>query len=295
MPAPTTPAFLTSCGSIGPPGLYGDGKRISCAAVPTVESDGAKLAVEVVGEGEPVTVLGHGLTGNRRDLMVFTPFLPGTKLLFDFRGHGESEGPGAGHYSMNHFAADVEAVADSLGATCAAGWSLGAGAILRLLTRRPERFERLVFLLPARVEDSSQVRQDLLELAHLLETRTIEETADAILAREDARGAFAEFPTTREVRRNTLLGLNPVSIPHAIRECLDDPPVGHAEQLARVQTPALVIGQEGDPLHEARVARELAAALPNAELLIFPDPHALIREIPAVVRRVSEFLSIDGR
>jgi len=263
--------------------------------VPTVESDGAKLAVEVIGEGEPVTVLGHGLTGSRRDLMVFTPFLPGTKVLFDFRGHGDSEGPGPGQYSMDHFASDVEAVADAFDASCAGGWSLGAGAILRLLTRRPDRFERLVFLLPARVEDSSQVRVDLLELADLLETRTVEETAEFVLAREDARGAFAEFPTSREIRRSTLLGLNPASIPHAIRECMDDPPVTGAEQLAAVQTPALVIGQEGDPLHEANVARELAAALPYAELVIFPHPHALIRDIPLVVQKVSAFLSLKGR
>jgi 3-oxoadipate enol-lactonase len=271
------------------------GASVSLPAVPTIESDGAKIAVEVIGEGEPVTVLGHGLTGSRRDLMVFTPFLPGTKVLFDFRGHGESEGPGPGSYSMNHFAADAEAVADAFGATCAGGWSLGAGAILRLLTRRPHRFERLVFLLPARVEDDSPVRQDLLELASLLETRSLEETAEAVLAREDARGAFDQFPSSREIRRATLLGLNPASIPHAIRECMDDPPVGHAEQLARVRTPALVIGQEGDPLHQAQVARELAAALPNAELVIFPDPHALIRDIPLVVQKVSAFLSMDGR
>jgi pimeloyl-ACP methyl ester carboxylesterase len=262
-------------------------------AVPTIESDGAKLAVEVIGEGEPVTVLGHGLTGSRRDLMVFTPFLPGTKVVFDFLGHGESSAAEPGSYSMNHFAADMEAVADAFGATCAGGWSLGAGAILRLLTRRPDRFERLVFLLPAKVEDDSEVRADLLELAWLLETRTVEEAADAVLAREDARGAFDQFPTSREIRRSTLLGLNPASIPHAIRECLDDPPVGHAVQLARVTTPALVVGQEGDPLHEAEVARELAAALPNAELLIFPDPHALIRDIPMVVQKVSAFLSVE--
>ncbi len=262
--------------------------------MPTVESQGVKVAVEVIGEGEPVTVLGHGLTGNRRDLMVFTPFLPGTKVLFDFRGHGESEAPGPGSYSMNHFAADAEAVADAFGATCAGGWSLGAGAIMRLLTRRPDRFERLVFLLPAKVEDSSQVRLDLLELASLLETRSVEEAAEAVLAREDARGAFDEFPSSREIRRATLLGLNPTSIPHAIRECLNDPPVGHTEQLALVRTPALVIGQEGDPLHEAQVARELAEALPNSELLIFPDPYALIRDIPMVVQKVSAFLSQDG-
>lgn len=84
--------------------------------------------------------------------MLFAPFLSGTKVLFDFRGHGDSERPGPGAYSMAHFAGDVEAVASTFGATCAAGVSLGSGAILRLLCSRPDRFERLVSLLPARLE-----------------------------------------------------------------------------------------------------------------------------------------------
>lgn len=55
--------------------------------------------------------------------------------------------------------------------------------------------------------------------------------------------------------------------------------------------PALVIGQEGDPVHDAAVARELAAMLPRAELHVFPDPRAMIRDIPALVRRAAAFLS----
>ena len=43
-----------------------------------VESDGVRLAAEVIGEGEPVSVMAHGLTGNRTQLRLFAPFLPGT-------------------------------------------------------------------------------------------------------------------------------------------------------------------------------------------------------------------------
>jgi hypothetical protein len=52
-----------------------------------------------------------------------------------------------------------------------------------------------------------------------------------------------------------------------------------------------VIGQQGDPVHTAEVARELADALPNSELVIFDDRFAMLREIPALVQRVSAFLS----
>lgn len=256
-----------------------------------VESRGVKLAVEVVGEGRPVTVLTHGLTGSKADVAIFAPFLPGTKILFDFRGHGESERPGPGHYSMDDFAADVDAVAEAFGATGLAGISLGGGATLRLLTRVPDRFERLVILLPARLERSMTAHTQLLRLADLLDRYAVDEVAGILLAEEEAAGRFDEFPAAREFRREVILRMNRDGIPLAIREALDDPPlVGDASAMRRVRTPCLVIGQRGDPIHAADVAEELAAALPRSELAMFDDPDALLRDIPAVVQRVAAFL-----
>ena len=65
--------------------------------MPEVRSDGTTLFCDVDGEGEPVTVLAHGLTNNRNELAAFTPFVPGTKVRFDFRGHGRSGSPPTGY------------------------------------------------------------------------------------------------------------------------------------------------------------------------------------------------------
>ena len=46
--------------------------------MPLVDVGDARLHVEVDGEGEPVTVLGHGLTNTCRELARITPVLPGT-------------------------------------------------------------------------------------------------------------------------------------------------------------------------------------------------------------------------
>jgi 3-oxoadipate enol-lactonase len=259
-------------------------------AVPTVDSDGVGLACDVVGSGEPITVVGHGLTGSRRDFAPLTPFIPGTKVLFDFRGHGESDRPPAGSYSMDRFAGDVDAVARAFEATSVVGVSLGGGATLRLLSRRPDRFERLVFILPARVERSSEAHRGLLRLADLLEHKPLTEVADVVLAEEVAAGSLDRLPGARERRRAAILAMNGEGMPHAIRECLFDPPLRDPAPLARVSAPALVVGQEGDPVHTADVARELAASLPHAELLLFPDQDALMREIPALTGRVAAFL-----
>jgi hypothetical protein len=53
----------------------------------------------------------------------------------------------------------------------------------------------------------------------------------------------------------------------------------------------MVIGHEADPVHDASVARALAEALPNAELVLYPSYYALLRETPAIIQRVGAFLS----
>ncbi|HEX5950108.1 MAG TPA: alpha/beta fold hydrolase [Actinomycetota bacterium] len=116
--------------------------------MPQVRTEDATIHAEVDGSGEPVTVVAHGLTNNRNELAAFTPLVAGTKVRFDFRGHGRSSAPPTG-YAFVDFARDLDAVARAYGATRAIGTSLGAGAIANLLSRNPDRFERTVWLMPA--------------------------------------------------------------------------------------------------------------------------------------------------
>jgi pimeloyl-ACP methyl ester carboxylesterase len=85
--------------------------------------DGVRLHVEVDGSGDPVTVLAYGLTSSCMKLAAFTPFVPGTKARFCFRGHGHSGRGEAGHYGFADHAADLASVADEIGATRAVGTS----------------------------------------------------------------------------------------------------------------------------------------------------------------------------
>jgi 3-oxoadipate enol-lactonase len=259
--------------------------------VPHVVSDGVRLAVDVYGDGDPVTVVGHGLTGSRHDVAPLAPFIPGTTVLFDFRGHGDSERPGPGRYSMDDFAADVHHVAEAFGATAMVGISLGGGATLRLLHSIPDRFEHLVFLLPARLERDDEVRRRFRRLADLLESRPVEEVSDLIVDEEAAAGMYQGLLGEHDRRRAAILAMNRDGLPHAIRQSLDDPPVRDPAAIRRVRAPALVVGQEGDPVHRAEVARELASALPRADLVLYPSPFALMADIPALTRRVGAFLS----
>lgn len=259
-----------------------------------VEHDGVRLAVEVVGEGTPVTVLGHGLTGSRRELQIFAPFLPGATVLMDFRGHGESDRPPPGSYSFDHFAADLDAVSRAHDATCAGGASLGAIAIMRLLARDPGRFERLVFLFPAKLDEGGVVKARLLRLAELLEAHGPEGAAEITIAEETANGAFDDFPASKEYRRQAILAMNAEGVPRAIRETVEEEVLTDPGALEQVEAPVLIISQEGDLLHTSEVAHELADAFRHSELIIYPSPEELIRDIPVVVQRVASFLSPAG-
>ena len=124
-------------------------------------TEDATLHVEVDGSGDPIMVLAHGLTNSCRELSRLTPFVPGTKVRFCFRGHGHSSSPEHG-YLFADFARDVEAVADAYGANVALGTSLGAGAIANLVARKPTRFQKLIFLLPAGLDLPFQYKDRML-------------------------------------------------------------------------------------------------------------------------------------
>src|SRR4029077_5538401 len=106
----------------------------------------ALLAGDVAGRGHPVMVLAHGLTNSCRELAMFTPFVPGTKVRFCFRGHGHSSSPETG-YRFADFALALRGAAGAYDARIAIGTSLGAGAIGTILQDEPDRFDRIVLLL----------------------------------------------------------------------------------------------------------------------------------------------------
>ena len=257
--------------------------------MPEVVTEDAVLHVEVEGEGEPVSVLAHGLTNSCRELSLLTPALPGTKVRFCFRGHGHSSSPERG-YRFADFARDLEAVADAFGAEVAAGTSLGAGAIASLLTRRPDRFRKLIFLLPAGLDRPFEHAERLLKTAGLIEGRSPREAVEAILSDPGRLESYRRFPWLRELDRRMLEDLNPVGVPRAIREIVGDRPLRDREQLRAVTAPTLLICRDGDDIHPAVVGEILAEVMPNAELMRFEDGERMYEALPRILSRVRDFL-----
>lgn len=255
-----------------------------------LQTEDATLHVEVDGEGSPVTLLAHGLTNSCRELAMLTPMVPGTKVRFCFRGHGHSSSPERG-YRFSDFARDVDAVAAAYGAENACGTSLGAGAITHLVARTPDRFAKLVLLLPAGLDRPFRYRERMLRTAHLIDGKSVQEAVRAILEDPDRVANYDQFPFLREFDRQNLENLNTVGVPRAIRGIIEDWPLSDREDLRKVSAPTLIIAREGDPIHPAEVGRILADVMPNAELLIFGGGSSIYDAIPAIVARVRAFLA----
>jgi 3-oxoadipate enol-lactonase len=255
--------------------------------------DGTRLHVEVDGAGDPVTVLAHGLTNSCMELAAFTPLAPGTKVRFCFRGHGHSGTPEPGHYRFEDFAGDVDAVATAFGATRAVGTSLGQGAITRLLATRPDRFERLVFVLPAALDVvlGDGALADFDRTADLLERLPRDQAVERILEGSGRSDDYAERPWLRDVDMLLWQDLQPLGVARSIREVTRDVAIGDRELLRAVTAPTLVIAREGDAIHPAELARVMVAIMPNAELVMLGSEDELYAAIPMLVERVAAFLA----
>jgi pimeloyl-ACP methyl ester carboxylesterase len=258
--------------------------------VPQVETDDATLYAEVDGEGEPVTVVAHGLSNNCRELAALTPLVPGMKVRFDFRGHGRSSAPETG-YRFEDFARDVEAVADAYGATCAVGTSLGAGAIANLSCRDPDRFDRMVWLMPAALDLPFGFKDRYLALAEDLDGRTPEEALEAILSDPERVAEYVQTPWKMELDKVMWAHEHPEGLARAIRGVIEDWPVPDRELLRKVSAPTMLICIDGDDIHPVELGYILHDLLPNSELLVFESQETLFAAIPSIVEKVGVFLA----
>jgi pimeloyl-ACP methyl ester carboxylesterase len=262
--------------------------------VPELTTADATIHVAVEGSGDPVTVFAHGLTNSCMELAAFTPFAPGTKVRFCFRGHGHSSTPPAGSFAFADFARDLLDVATAYGATNAVGTSLGAGALVHLLADDPTRFERLVFLLPAALDRPIGDRALFDRTAQLLETLPREEAIEAVLAESGRAEAYEHQPGLRDFDLLLWQDMNPVGVARAIRQVVSDVAIDDRERLRGVTARALIIAREGDAVHPAAVARAMASLMPAADLVLLDSEDDLMASIPELVTRVSRFLAGDA-
>lgn len=224
------------------------------------------LEVLTTGRGEPHTLFVHGLAGSISTTRPYAARVAGTRSFLHLRGHGRSHVPKDEEWGYAELAAEVWSVADRLGARRALGVSMGAGALLAGLAQDPDRFERVVLVLPAAIDEprGDAAMRRLGRLAARVEAGDARPVASHLLAEqpEPVRADPAVVAWCREQAEQLVT----TGVASALRVLPHRVPLADRAALAAVTCPVLVVGQEGDDTHPASVARELAALLPAAVL-----------------------------
>ena len=228
----------------------------------------AELVYDDAGEG-PVAVYAHGgfvsqAAEDRMGLFDWAPVLDaGQRLVrYDARAHGRSTGdPVDTDYTYPSLADDLLALVDQLGAAeplVAMGASMGCGTVLHAALQAPDRFSRLVLLIPPTAWTTRKAHaRDNRESADTIER----EGVDAWLAAKGKQPRPAvvadvpEFPPTpaERVLPSVLRGL-----------ALSDLPSPTA--IAALRRPSLILAWVDDPGHPLSTAETLAQLLPHADL-----------------------------
>jgi pimeloyl-ACP methyl ester carboxylesterase len=225
------------------------------------------LNVVVLGEGGPVTVFAHGLGGSVAETRPLATRVEGTRVLFDFPGHGDSVDLQNG-WDYDLLADALLAVADAYGATQAVGLSMGAGALLRALSRDAARFDKLAFVLPAAIDDTR--RDGATERLQILGDAIVNGDADAA-----AEFLLGELPASVRERRGIEVLVRrraaQVVAKPAPAPSYDDRPLHDRSLFSVLHAPTLVVGQEADALHPLDLALELHSLLPSADLAVYPQ------------------------
>ncbi|MBY8873022.1 alpha/beta hydrolase [Micromonospora sp. PLK6-60] len=272
------------------------GPRTGRPALPEPETEliatphGVRLERLVTGSGDPVTVFAHGLGNGIATTRPFGSGVTGRKVFFQFRGHGRSDSP-PGPWSYLDLARDLRAVADLGGATRAFGASLGAGALCRLLSESPDRFDRLVFFLPAALatRHGEVARRRINDLLDAVAGGDAAALADVVAV--ELPPAVRNTPAGWAYLRQRLDQLLRDGLAPGLAGLPDQVPLDGPGPLAAVTAPALVIGCAGDDLHPVGVAEELAAALPDATLHVYDRPGVLWSERADLRERIAGFLN----
>jgi pimeloyl-ACP methyl ester carboxylesterase len=128
-------------------------------SVTRIEGSAGALAVDDGGRGGVPVLFGHSLAGNSSHWKAQLDHLRPTRraVAFDFRGHGRSDPPRNGDYSINGMAADISAVVESLGLDrfVLVGHSMGGGAALAYAGAHPDRVAGLLLVDP--IGDGKQI------------------------------------------------------------------------------------------------------------------------------------------
>ena len=265
---------------------------------------GASLYLEVIGSGPPLLLMHGGPGGDHTTMAPFRGLADAFTLVFyDHRGNGRSECDDITSMTWDNLTADAEAIREHLGFEhwAVLGHSFGGMVAMEYALRYPEALDHLVL-----VDTGGDIRW--------VQDRAPEELArrgygsgTVELARRFYRGrikpremslafmrfgrAFYHHMSRLGMLREMLAARHMQARPEALIEGFGTllPGWSIVDRLGAITTPTLVVAGRSDFQYPPEHQRELAAAIPGAELRLIDEaghnaPHERPYEVLAAVR-----------
>src|ERR1700712_5691964 len=251
--------------------------------MPKLNRDGVNIYYEVHGSGRPL-LLTHGYSSTLAMWHGQVEALSRnhTLLLWDMRGHGQSDYPDdAAAYSEDLTVADMAALLDEIGAATAivGGLSLGGYMSLAFYRAHPQRVDALLIIDTGPGFKKDEAREAWNKRAY--------DTGD----RFEREGLDVLKSASRE--RSSVVHRDASGLARAARGMLTQRDAGVIETLPRIKVPALVVvGADDTPFLAA--SDYMAAKIPGARKVVVPAAgHAVNIDQPqAFIEAVLPFL--DG-
>ena len=251
--------------------------------------DGIAHYVRPPKRGVPVVGI-HGFGGDKETWLMMSALLPRARgvALIDLPGHGRSADVPEARASIRHHAEAVIRVLDHhrLERAVICGNSMGGGVALRLAASWPDRIAGLVLVasIGRDVHEGGATKWIEGDNPLIPREEDVERFMQLVLERPPPVGrAVIRYAITQRARRADAL--------HRLFRgfILNAGDAGVPRDLSAIAQRALVIHGEQDRIIDKRVAEDLAAALPHAELVVMRGVgHAPQLEAPRHTARIVE-------
>lgn len=249
----------------------------------------ATLTYEVRGDG-PVLGYAHGMLLSRAGedamgVLDWSVLAQHRRLVrYDARAHGQSTGrPVPDDYVWPELADDLLAVVDEVSPDAPVDWmgaSMGCGTLLWAATKAPQRFRRLVLVIPPTTGETRAGSAGMYRTgADVVEAEGLS-TWLAALQQFATPEIFATVPgyglkvdVTETLLPSVLRGAAQTDLPDAAA-------------LAGLAQPTLILSWETDPVHPVSTGQLLADTLPQAHLHV----SSTVDDVRTWAGRVAAFL-----
>lgn len=216
------------------------------------------------GAGIPL-VFQHGLTANVNQTVNLLGGLEGIHLLsIDCPGHGLTDLPKDYIPSFDHYADELIGFLDQHGIEQAVfgGISMGSGIAVNIALRYPDKVRALILLRPAWLDQPNPENlRVLLPAAELLKKSGGEEQF-----RQLQEYKSISLPAVAQSILGVFSKDQQPGLAKVIRHMVGDRPFDDMEELKKINTPCLVLGNDDDPLHPYNMAEKIHESIEGSVL-----------------------------